>query len=307
MSQTREKTNCALCRLPFPVATAVKLFIEYEETQQLHTPTLLESQKEAQRQLVALCKDVGEDAEEEKVLQTIVRAERLLIELYDTHGNTEVEVLLKSISTSLEGLRKRLKLFSRINTLQHELEALKQERDSLRKVIITQLREADEASRMQSSLNRKLKRSDSELEIFQERQRSKQRMNNTAIEDLKEKLQKELITSAKYQKKYYAALQELKAGKSREKVNDVYFDHTRPTETVTSEAEAVDDSLEIVLPSALRHLSESEAKHQLKHRIKASRSAAGETDKSQGKRRFIEQTGSGSRTSLRQRAESISP
>jgi hypothetical protein len=73
MSRTRTNTNCAVCRLPFPVAAVVKLFLEQEQSLPHPAPPLMDSQKEAGKVFIKACERVDEDAGEEEMLQIIVK------------------------------------------------------------------------------------------------------------------------------------------------------------------------------------------------------------------------------------------
>jgi len=72
MSRTRQTTNCASCRRPFPVAAAVKLFVEYEESLLKSAPPLTVLQNETGNAFIEACERVRENAGEEETLQTIV-------------------------------------------------------------------------------------------------------------------------------------------------------------------------------------------------------------------------------------------
>ncbi|KAF8507303.1 hypothetical protein BU17DRAFT_100652 [Hysterangium stoloniferum] len=263
MARTRERSNCAMCRYPFQIAAVIKLFLEYEEPSRGSTSTLLASQKETINAFITASETVDEECEAEQVLKTVVHGEKVLVDLYRTLTDTESESLLQSLGTSLQGLRKRLKLFSRLNELQEKVISLTEERDSLRQVIIDQVREADEAAQAQSRLGRRLKRTNSELEVFQNKERRELAAMKLAMETLTEELEKQKAKSIKFEKKYHATSQEIKNLKKlmESQTQAGYLEEAMP------EVELSDDSLEIISIHGSQLRSTADDKARLKEEI----------------------------------------
>ncbi|KIJ55101.1 hypothetical protein M422DRAFT_41170 [Sphaerobolus stellatus SS14] len=241
LSKTRQDTNCAVCRFSFPITNVIKLYFDEAPVSREVTP-LRDDQKLKLKETVASCNKMHKDVSQTEVEQTLMRAEKLAVELYQSHRDTGVEHLLKDLTDSLESLRKRLGLFSRVNALQGEVESLKEERDSLKKIVKDASKDASKSIRDQEKMSRRFERATAELQVQLANELKAQRMSSAEIQQLNEELDKQKLRSARYEKKYHTAAQELKALKT-------VAASIKTMQTERARRSVADNSLEILPPA----------------------------------------------------------